>query len=171
MSSTNQPLKSSREGSRASGCDRHRRRATPRSRRTRRPAPTPRPPRRTTPYGTPPCRARGGALFLMSEVSMYASPAHSRRTTPCGPLPAPYTPHPTPRMKPTPCTPTSKPPKAYRGTSLTRKRTPLEPYRRPVPRVLEGSQGGGRFLMSEVPLCASPAHKDNALRYAPLRVE
>ena len=96
MSSTNQPLKSSREGSRASGCDRHRRRATPRSRRTRRPAPTPRPPRRTTPYGTPPCRARGGALFLMSEVSMYASPAHSRRTTPCGPLPAPYTPHPPP---------------------------------------------------------------------------
>ena len=27
----------------------------------------------------------------------------------------------------------------YRGTSLTRKRTPLEPYRRPMPRVLGGS--------------------------------
>ena len=26
-----------------------------------------------------------------------------------------------------------------RGTSLTRKRTPLEPYRRPIPRVLQGS--------------------------------
>ena len=34
------------------------------------------------------------------------------------------------------------------GTSLIRKRTPLGPYRRPMPRVL----GGGRFLMSEVPL-------------------
>ena len=30
----------------------------------------------------------------------------------------------------------------YRGTSLTRKRTPLGPYRRPMPRVLEGSWGG-----------------------------
>ena len=28
---------------------------------------------------------------------------------------------------------------AYRGTSLTRKRTPLGPYRRPMPRVLGGS--------------------------------
>ena len=27
----------------------------------------------------------------------------------------------------------------YRGTSLTRKRTPLGPYRRPMPRVLGGS--------------------------------
>jgi len=27
----------------------------------------------------------------------------------------------------------------YRGTSLTRKRTPLGPYRRPEPRVLGGS--------------------------------
>ena len=40
----------------------------------------------------------------------------------------------------------------YRGTPLKRKRSPLGPYRRPVPRVLGGSQGGGRFLMSEVPL-------------------
>ena len=40
----------------------------------------------------------------------------------------------------------------YRGTSLMRKRIPLGPFRRPVPRVLCGSQGGGRFLMGEVPL-------------------
>ena len=40
----------------------------------------------------------------------------------------------------------------YRGISLTSKRTPLGPYCRPMPRVLGGSQGGGRFLMSEVPL-------------------
>ena len=40
----------------------------------------------------------------------------------------------------------------YRGTSLTRKRTPLGPYRRPRPRVLGGSLGGERFLMGEVPL-------------------
>ena len=39
-----------------------------------------------------------------------------------------------------------------RGTSLTRKRTPLGPYRRPMPRVLGGSQGVVRFLMGEVPL-------------------
>ena len=31
-----------------------------------------------------------------------------------------------------------------------KKRTPLGPYRRPLPRVLGGSYGGGRFLMSEV---------------------
>ena len=41
---------------------------------------------------------------------------------------------------------------AYRGTSLTRKRTPLGPYRRPMSRVQGGSYGGGRFLMGEVPL-------------------
>ena len=40
----------------------------------------------------------------------------------------------------------------YRDTSLIRKRTPLGPYRRPMPRVLGGSQGGGCFLMGEVPL-------------------
>ena len=39
----------------------------------------------------------------------------------------------------------------YKGTSLTRKCTPLGPYRRPMPRDLGGSQGGGRFLMGEVP--------------------
>ena len=40
----------------------------------------------------------------------------------------------------------------YRGTSPTRKRTLLGPYRRPILRFLRGSQGGGRFLMGEVPL-------------------
>ena len=40
----------------------------------------------------------------------------------------------------------------YRGTSLARKRSPLEPYRRLMPRVLGGFYGGGRFLMGEVPL-------------------
>ena len=43
--------------------------------------------------------------------------------------------------------------KGNRGTSLIRKRTPLGPYRRPMPRVLGGSYGRGRFLMDEVPLC------------------
>ena len=41
---------------------------------------------------------------------------------------------------------------SYRSTSLTRNRNPLGPYRRPMPRVLWGSGGGGRFLMGEVPL-------------------
>ena len=34
----------------------------------------------------------------------------------------------------------------YRGTSLTRKRTTLGPYRTPMLRVLGGSWGGGRFF-------------------------
>ena len=40
----------------------------------------------------------------------------------------------------------------YRGTSLIRKRTPLGPYSRPTPRVLGGSEGVGRFLVTEVSL-------------------
>ena len=40
----------------------------------------------------------------------------------------------------------------YRGTSLIRNRNPLGPYRRTMPGVVGGSQEGGRFLMSEVPL-------------------
>ena len=40
----------------------------------------------------------------------------------------------------------------YRGNPLTRKRSPLGPYRRPMPRVLGGSSGGGRFLMGGIPL-------------------
>ena len=42
--------------------------------------------------------------------------------------------------------------KVYRGTSVIRKRTPVGPYSRTMPRVLGGSQGGLRFLMGEVPL-------------------
>ena len=42
--------------------------------------------------------------------------------------------------------------RGYRDTLLIRKRTPLGPYRRPMPRVLKGSWGGGCFLMGEVPL-------------------
>ena len=34
----------------------------------------------------------------------------------------------------------------YRGTSLTRKRTPLGPYHRPVPESLGGPGGVGVFL-------------------------
>ena len=40
-----------------------------------------------------------------------------------------------------------------RGTSLTRKRPPLGPYRRHMSGVAGGSQGVERFLMSEVTLC------------------
>jgi len=36
--------------------------------------------------------------------------------------------------------------RSYRGKSLIRKRTPLRPYRRPMPRVVGRSWGGGRFL-------------------------
>ena len=39
-----------------------------------------------------------------------------------------------------------------RGTSQTRKRTHIKPYRRSLPRVLAGSYGSGRFLIGEVPL-------------------
>ena len=40
----------------------------------------------------------------------------------------------------------------YGGTSLIRKRTHLGPYCNPMPRVLGGSKGSGRFFMGEVPL-------------------
>ena len=43
-----------------------------------------------------------------------------------------------------------------RGTSLIRKRTPLGPYRRPVPGVLGGSQGGGIFLWARYPCTPAP---------------
>ena len=43
----------------------------------------------------------------------------------------------------------------YVGTSLLRSPPPLGPYRRPMPRVLEGFLGGGRFLAGEVPLFCS----------------
>ena len=41
---------------------------------------------------------------------------------------------------------------SYRVTSLIRDRHPVGPYSRAMPRVLGGSQGGGRFLMGEIPL-------------------
>ena len=40
----------------------------------------------------------------------------------------------------------------YRGISLIRKRTPLGPYRRPMPRVLRGHRGVGAFLVPLYPL-------------------
>ena len=40
----------------------------------------------------------------------------------------------------------------YRGTSLIRKRAPLGPYSRTMPRALWWPYGGLLFLMSEVPL-------------------
>ena len=54
----------------------------------------------------------------------------------------------------------------YRGTSLSRNCTPLGPYRRPIPRVLGGSQGGGRFLMGEVPLYDEESGQLNARFFA-----
>ena len=54
-----------------------------------------------------------------------------------------------------------RPAAMYRGTSLIRNRPTLGPYRRPMLRVQGGSQGGGCFLMGEVPLYA--------LCYSPLR--
>ena len=49
--------------------------------------------------------------------------------------------------------PWEPPPCPYRGNSIIRNRHPVGPYRGPMSRVLGGSQGGGRFLMGEVPLC------------------
>ena len=40
----------------------------------------------------------------------------------------------------------------YRGTSLIKELTPLGPFCRPMPQVLGGSEGSGRFLISEAPL-------------------
>jgi len=40
----------------------------------------------------------------------------------------------------------------YRGTSLIINHPPLGPYRRPMPRFIGEYHGGGRLLMSEVPL-------------------
>ena len=49
--------------------------------------------------------------------------------------------------------------------SLVRKRTPIWPYRRPVPRVLGGSQGAGRFLIGKIPL-----HSNGHHAYVPTKV-
>ena len=43
----------------------------------------------------------------------------------------------------------------YRDTSLIRNRHPLGPCSKPMPKVLGGSSGGGRFLVSEVALQGS----------------
>jgi hypothetical protein len=52
-----------------------------------------------------------------------------------------------------PSTPQLRPPETlFMGTSLVRKRTPLVPYRRPLPKVLRGSEGGGCFLLGVAPL-------------------
>ena len=42
--------------------------------------------------------------------------------------------------------------KGSQGYHAHKKGTPLGSYHRPMPRVLGGAQGGGRFLMGEVPL-------------------
>ena len=44
----------------------------------------------------------------------------------------------------------------YRGTSLMRKRPPLGPYTRTMPRDIWWLWGGVRFLMSEVSLYYTP---------------
>jgi len=43
-------------------------------------------------------------------------------------------------------------PAGYRGTSLIRNIAPLGPFSRNMPRAIWWSQGGGLFLMREVPL-------------------
>jgi hypothetical protein len=43
-------------------------------------------------------------------------------------------------------------PGSVRGTSLIRNSAPLAPYGRTMPRALCWSEGGGLFLVSEVPL-------------------
>ena len=60
---------------------------------------------------------------------------------------------------------------AYRGTSLTRKRSPLGPYRRPMPRVLGGSKWGGRFIVGEVPVCRTGRAPTQTEGYKENRVE
>ena len=51
-------------------------------------------------------------------------------------------------------TPMARGRSTYRGNSLIRNRHPVGPYRRPMPRVLGGSYGGGRFLVDKMPLYA-----------------
>ena len=47
-------------------------------------------------------------------------------------------------------------PQPYGGTSLVRKRTPLGPYRRPMPRVQGGSRRVGIFLWARYPCTLNP---------------
>ena len=57
----------------------------------------------------------------------------------------------------------------YRGTSQLTNSGRLGPYGRTLPRAIWQSQGGGLFLMSEVPLCLALQRDPNssvALRYS-----
>ena len=87
-----------------------------------------------------------------SPYTLHPTP-YTLHPTPYTLHPTPYTLHPAPRtLHPTPlplslhssyaCGARSA--KSCRGSSFTRKRTPLGSYRRPMPRVLGGSQGGAR---------------------------
>ena len=51
-------------------------------------------------------------------------------------------------------------PISYRGTSLVRNRTPLGPYRRPMPRVLGGPGGVGAFLWARYPCMGNRMHDE-----------
>ena len=44
------------------------------------------------------------------------------------------------------------PHRGYRSTLLIRNQPPVGPYSTTIPRALRRPKGGGRFLMSEVPL-------------------
>jgi len=57
----------------------------------------------------------------------------------------------------------------YRGTSLIRKRNPLEPYLVPMPRVKGGSLGGGRFLMDAAPLYVNISRVAKGSKSTPTR--
>ena len=50
----------------------------------------------------------------------------------------------------------------WRDTTLIRTVPPLGTYRRPMPRVLGGSKGGGRFLMGEVPLYSKDIRRETS---------
>jgi hypothetical protein len=58
-----------------------------------------------------------------------------------------------------------------RGNSLLRKRTPLGPYRRPMPRVLGGSSGGRHPLMGEIPLYSQRPRRCSTTRRAATECE
>ena len=104
----------------------------------------------------------GGGMFLMSEVPLkLTNPAgHLWRdewtalsgphSLPSAAAPLSSTPQPV-QARFLPCLE----PYSVQGYLACRKCTPLGPYRRLMPRVLGGSQGGGRFPMIEVPLCGA----------------
>ena len=56
-------------------------------------------------------------------------------------------------------------PTTYRGTGLIRNRPTLGPYQRPMPRVLGGTQGAGRFSWVKYPCTAcAPSFETGQLR-------